>query len=326
MLRKTDQIDPRIIIMVDELRAALSLPADGTVPDDLTLIYASPVDPKARQVWRLTLDGKPYALKLDFDAGPDGRLTKEHRELAAMAAHFDAYDKIDLITPVYLSPSGRFCVSDYVDFRTAGDRLASSDSAGTKRQVFRRAGLWLTAMHDYQPVRKKAFWGNWMPIELDEIVARDEMQADPADVAAYRAILKKQIRLVNKVRDSHAWSHGDYHADNLMLGPGVTYGLDFTEARRKMAVYDIVDFLKCDVVCDTPRAELDGAGITKVHREMFLKGYKHPINPDILDVALRGRMLIDWAAVRRTQYARAQEDRTRFEQMKYRLDVAFGVA
>jgi len=157
-------------------------------------------------------------------------------------------------------------------------------------------------------------------------VARGAMQADPQDVAYMRAILHEQVRRVNKVRDTHATSHGDFHSENLMLGPGMTYGFDFTEARRKMAVYDIVDFLKCDIYRDTPEAEVDSAGITKTHREMFFKGYKHRINKEVLDVSLRGRMLIDWVNITRDGHYASRAQRIQFRRMKPRLEIAFAKA
>lgn len=159
--------------------------------------------------------------------------------------------------------------------------------------------------------------------ELDEVVARGAMQADPQAVAYMRAILHEQVRRVNKVRDTHATSHGDFHSENLMLGPCMTYGFDFTEARRKMAVYDIVDFLKCDIYRDTPEAEVDSAGITKTHREIFFKGYKHRIDKEVLDVSSRGRMLIDWANLKRDGHFTSREQRIQFRRMKPRLDIAF---
>ena len=315
-------IDPRINAMIREFADARGFVG---MPDH-RMIYCSADFPTTRQVWQVILGPDIYALKLDFEAEPDGRLSKEYHELEAMRAHFAKYDKLDLVTPVYLSPTGQFCVTEFIDFLTAGQRLQSVDNEQTRRQVFRRAGLWLHALHEYHPIKRKEYWGNWMPIEVDDIVARNEMQADPADVAVFRDKLKAQIRKVNKIRDSHAWSHGDFHGENLMLGPGATYGFDFTEARRKMAVYDIVDFLKVDIWRRSPINELDSAGITKLHREMFFKGYKHPINKDVLDVSIRGRLLIDWVSITREGYATREDRRTTFDRFKTRLDVAFGKA
>jgi hypothetical protein len=141
-----------------------------------------------------------------------------------------------------------------------------------------------------------------------------------------RAILHEQTRKVNKIRDTHATSHGNFHSENMMLGPGMTYGFDFAEARAKIAVYDVVDFLKCDIYRDTPVDQIDEAGITKTHRDMFFKGYKHKIDKDVLNVSLRGRMLLDWVSITRDSHAKIRTDRILYRKLKPRLDIAFSKA
>jgi hypothetical protein len=58
--------------------------------------------------------------------------------------------------------------------------------------VFRRAGLWLHAINEYKPQKLKEFWDNWMIKELNEIVARNQMQAPAEDVGYMRPILREQ--------------------------------------------------------------------------------------------------------------------------------------
>jgi Ser/Thr protein kinase RdoA (MazF antagonist) len=57
-----------------------------------------------------------------------------------------------------------------------------------------------------------------------------------------RDILADQIDAVQMMKDTRVWSHGDFHSENMMLGPGITYAFDLTEARMKLAIYDIVTF------------------------------------------------------------------------------------
>lgn len=315
-------IDSRVNHMIREFAAARGFRG---APEH-KLIYRALSYPNTRQVWRLELGEDVFALKLDHEAEPDGRLTKEFAELEKLQAHFAKYDKLGITTPVYLSPSGRFCVTEFLDHRTAGERLQAVENDQTRRQVFRRAGLWLHAMHEYRPIKKNGWTGDWMIRELDAILARGEMQAPRADVEAMRAMLAEQIAKHHKTRDLHATSHGDFHSENIMLGPGMTYAIDFTEARRKMAVYDIVDFLKTDIHRDTPRDGVDDSGITAAHKAMFFKGYNHPINRDCLDVSIRGRLLIDWATITRKGHEVHRVQRIEYRKLKPRLDIAFGLA
>ncbi|MCF2906539.1 aminoglycoside phosphotransferase family protein [Octadecabacter sp. CECT 8868] len=312
-------IDSRVNAMIREFAAHKGF----TGMPDHRLIYKALSYPNTRQVWRVELGPEVYALKLDYEADSDGRLAKEFAELQTLSSHFAKYEKLGIATPVYLSPTGQFCVTEFLDHLTAGERLQTVGNEQTRRQVFRRAGLWLHAMHEYEPIKKNKFWGNWMTKELDVLLEANEMQAPRADIQLMRAMLREQLKKVNDTDDLHATSHGDFHSENMMLGPGMTYGFDFTEARRKMAVYDIVDFLKCDIHRETPLEEVDSAGITKAHREMFFKGYKHKINQDVLDVAIRGRLLIDWATITRKGHTVHPVQRIEFRKLKPRLDIAF---
>lgn len=319
MTVKPALIDSRVTAMIQEFAAAQAF--SGT--PEPRLIYRSYEFPDTRQVWQVALGPDVFALKLDHEAKSDGRLAKEFGELQNLSTHFAKYEKLGIATPVYLSPYGTFCVTGFLDYKTAGARLKDAESEQSRRQVFRRAGQWLHAMHEYKPSKRKEFWGNWMIKELDQIIARGEMQAPADEVAHMRAILHTQVRAANRKKDTHATSHGDYHSENMMLAPGVTYGFDFTEARAKMAVYDVVDFLKCDIYRDTPVGEVDSAGITASHREMFFKGYKHKINKSVLDVSLRGRLLIDWVSIGRESHEKLRVDRILYRKLKPRLDIAF---
>lgn len=79
------------------------------------MVYWSPVDADTRQVWQVALGRDVYALKLDHNGANDNRLTKEFGELRALKTHFESYDKLGLITPVYLSPSGASHITEYLN-------------------------------------------------------------------------------------------------------------------------------------------------------------------------------------------------------------------
>ena len=140
-------IDSRVNAMIREFAASWDFPG---MPEH-RLINRSYEFPEARQVWQVALGPNVFALKLDHDAESDGRLAKEFAELQNLSAHFAKYDKLGIATPVYLSPTGKFCVTEFLDYKTAGERLKDVESDQTRRQVFRRAGLWLHAMHEYRP-------------------------------------------------------------------------------------------------------------------------------------------------------------------------------
>ena len=68
-----------------------------------------------------------------------------------------------------------------------------------------------------------------MPIEVDARIDDGQMRAPAQDVARMRYILADQIDAVQMMKDTRVWSHGDFHSENMMLGPGITYAFDLTK-------------------------------------------------------------------------------------------------
>ncbi|HCP80633.1 MAG TPA: hypothetical protein DIT67_03255 [Octadecabacter sp.] len=319
MLSKTDPNFQAISAMLREFADAMGF--DGE--PEVARIFTSPVFPLERQVLRVILGDDIYAMKIDFTSDVTTRLAKEFEGLKQLNAHFQTYDKLGTATPVYLSKAGTFFAMDFLDFRTAGQRLQQSQQLQTTRQVYRRAGLWLTAMHEFKERKQGKFDGKWMVHEINARIEDDQMEAPLADVERMRDILREEIVDVHHTKETRAWSHGDFHSENMMLAPGMTYAFDLTEARMKMALYDTVDFLKVDIYRQMPGEEIDRSGIIAMHREMFFKGYKHKIKPKLFDVAMRGRLLIDWASIEKAGYARNESQQLQYLRLKQRLDIAF---
>ena len=290
---------------------------------EIARIFRSPVLPEERQVIRVVLGEDVYAMKIDFTSDVTARLPREFDDLKRMIEHFSKYEKLGTVTPIYLSKAGTFFAMNYLGFPTAGQRLGESQSLQTTRQVYRRVGLWLSAMHEYTDQKKGKFNGAWMTREIDALVEADNMHAPVREVLRMRDILHKQNQEVFDIRGIRAWGHGDFHSENIMLAPGMTYAFDLTEARMKMAVYDVVDFLKVDVFRQMPGEMIDRSGIIAKHREMFFRGYKHHIKPELFDVAMRGRLLIDWASITPSGHNSSEHQKLQYARLKERLDIAF---
>jgi len=320
MFPASDPNAPELNAMIREFAAHLNF---GGVPQ-VSRIFRSPVVPDERQVLKVTFGTQTYAMKVDVTSNTTGRLQDEFAGLQKLGAHFATYEKLGTVTPLYLSPGGQFFSMDYLNHQTAGQRLQGRDQDQTARQVYRRTGLWLSAMHDFKPQKKGQFHGRWMMVELNALLEAGQMQADVHLVRKFRDLLSAQVEKTGNTKDIRAWCHGDFHSENIMMGPGMTYAFDLTEARMKMALYDAVDFLKVDVFRPFEAGDVDASGLITAHREMFFKGYKHPIKHDLFEIAMRGRLLIDWAAITRHAYANSEIDRKRFDRIKPRLEIAFG--
>ncbi|OUS37571.1 hypothetical protein A9Q94_05735 [Rhodobacterales bacterium 56_14_T64] len=159
--------------------------------------------------------------------------------------------------------------------------------------------------------------------EIEEILSNALPQAAASEYHPFLDQMLKDSALFANSEDTLVFSHGDFHGDNLILGPGVTYGLDFTEASEKLAVYDIVDFMKADIFRDGPVDEVDRSGILQHNKDMFFRKYRHPINREILDFCIRGRLLIDWIGISKEAHSKSRFQRTKFSRLADRLTLAF---
>ncbi len=291
-----------------------------------TCTYRSNAFADERQIFVLEVAGKKFALKLDTQSAATKRLEQEFSILTSLRTHFQGHDTLDVIAPVYLSKEKTFFITEFVDRKTATAAIYEQPMENRVRQVYRRAGLWLHELYAFSDIVDERFWFQWMFENLDKLTGTAGPMEPHAEIAEYGPMIDQLMRDADKldgVRDIKVFSHGDFHGRNLILGAGVTYGLDFTEVGEKLAVYDIVDFLKADVFRDADQQDVDRSGITRANKEMFLRLYRHPVNIDVLDFCMRARLLIDWLSISAERFARTNFQRTKFGHLRRRLLFAF---
>lgn len=286
-------------------------------------IYRSPQHPSERQVFLVAIEGQKFALKLDLMSDETGRLAKEYEVLSRLYPFFEPHERVAVIKPIYLSPDGRFFVTEYAGDRTATDAIYDLEQDNRAGQIYRRAGEWLHVCHSFSGVRRARFWYQWMFESLEEAVASGDCQARPEIYQPMIDQLHRDASVVDGIEDSCVFSTGDFHGHNLIISAGQACGLDFTEVCEKLAVYDIVDFLKVDIRRDGAASEVDRSGILKRNKAMFFKLYRHPINPDVLDFCLRARLLIDWLSISAERYVNSSYNRRSFDRLEQRLAIAF---
>lgn len=286
-------------------------------------IYKSADFSNERQVFLVEIEDQRFALKLDLTADKTGRLKDEYEILSNLQSHFAPHGRVAIVKPVYFSPSCKFFVTEHVGRKTATEAIRGIVEDNQAAQIYRRAGEWLNVLHSFRRPTYERFWYQWMLEDLNSIISSLDVQALADE---YEPLIQKMHEASNKfnsVRDLKVFSNGDFHGANLIIDKGCVYGLDFTEAKEKLAVYDIVDFLKVDVYRDGRPADVDRSGILQHNKHMFFKLYKHPINFDVLDFCIRGRLLIDWLSITRQRYAKSSFQRTKFKKFRERLLMAF---
>ncbi|MCG7520753.1 phosphotransferase [Ruegeria sp. Ofav3-42] len=293
----SDEEQARVTSYIDEFSSRFQ--QDAITHYDC--IYRSHAFEDSRAVLILHTASRAFALKTDTESPATGRLKNEFELLVELYDYFEGNDTSRVVRPVYLSPGGAFLVTEYLSRPTAVDLIYNSPDENQVAQVYRRAGSWLNDLHARHPPISYAFRPRWMTDSL-----RDLIRGVPYDIAEQsrkmvNVMLAEGARLKG-TEDLRVFSHGDFHGQNLIVGQGKTIGLDFTEARDKLAVYDIVDFLKSDIFRDGDGAAVDRSGILKRNKDMFFRLYRHPINHDILDYCIRGRLLKDWLRYWQTDF------------------------
>ncbi|WP_170754434.1 phosphotransferase family protein [Ruegeria lacuscaerulensis] len=285
-------------------------------------VYRSHDFADTRYLLRLRTGSGEYALKIDTTSPETGRLQKEYDLLTTLSAYFEDTQTLQVVRPVYISPSQTFFVTEYIDRPTAADLIHKSPDADQVAQIYRRAGEWLHHLHAYRPLQQYGFRPKWM---LDNIqaAAAHVPQEIQRESAAMLDVLTNEAWSLRGTLETQVFSHGDFHAQNLIVGRGHMIGLDFTEVRVKLAPYDIVDFLKSDVFRDAPPQEVDRSGILKTNKEMFFRRYAHPIHMGILDTCIRGRLILDWLALWHLNHRCSPYEEDKRHRLGNRLRIAF---
>lgn len=286
-------------------------------------IYRSHAFPNSRLVLKVQTEPATYALKIDTESPDTGRLRDEFDLLTKLNIHFEDNPTTQVIRPVYLSDTNSFFVTEFIDRPTAVDLIYNSTDDDQVAQVFRRAGSWLNDLHSRQLPVSYAFRPKWMTDSISDLL--DAVPYEISDQSRrWVNIMFAEAARLKGVEDIRVFSHGDFHGQNLIIGQGKTIGLDFTEAREKLAVYDIVDFLKADIFREGGASDVDRSGILKKNKDMFFRRYKHPLNTEILDFCIRGRLLKDWLFLHQRRHDCSEFEEHKRERLGIRLRQVFG--
>lgn len=294
----------------------------GTPVTQIRFHCRSHAFPNTRLVWKVETASRNYALKLDTLSPETGRLGKEFDLLTQLTEHFKNSKNNRVVRPVYMSPSGAFMVTEFVERPTASDIIHNGEDDAQVAQVYRRAGSWLHDLHGVQNAKDYAFRPRWMTDSIREQSAQVPSHISEISQPMVEVFLAEAASLKNRP-DLRVFSHGDFHGLNLIMGQGTAIGLDFTEARDKLAVYDIVDFLKADIFRDGAEKDIDRSGALTRNKEMFFRRYRRPIDTQILDCCLRGRLLKDWLRLWQPSFTCSEFELRKRDRLESRLKQAF---
>ncbi|SMO67271.1 phosphotransferase [Ruegeria faecimaris] len=295
-------------------------PEDG--PAGFECVYRSHDFAGSRIVLRVRGARRDYALKVDTESPGTGRLRDEFDMLGKLTAHFARYESAGVVDPVYISPGDAFFVTQFIDRPTAADLIHNSPDDDQIGRIYRRAGSWLNDLHSFQPIKTYSFRPSWMVDKLQALLGLVPDTVQPWGQKMVQHLTHEAAQLKG-ITDLLIHAHGDFHSQNLIVGQGEMIGLDLTEAREKLAVYDIVDFLKSDIFRDGTEDQIDQSGILKTNKDMFFRKYRHPIQMDVLDMCMRARLVMDWLDLWRLDRSCSEYESFRRDRLNLRLQAVY---
>ncbi|WP_170432667.1 aminoglycoside phosphotransferase family protein [Ruegeria arenilitoris] len=317
MLPITDEERARAASCVDEFSRQHA--TDEVLHFDC--VYRSHDFSDTRMVLRVKGKQQDYALKIDTLSPTSGRLQREFELLTDLSQQFLQFETSRVVHPYYLSPGHMFFVTEFIDRPTAVDVIHNSEDDQVAR-IYRRAGAWLHDLHGCQPATEYEFRPRWMTDAINALLPFVPPHVQAAGGQMAESLENSALHLKG-IPDTRVLSHGDFHGQNLIVGKGEMIGLDFTEMREKLAVYDIVDFLKSDIFRDADPSNVDCSGILKLNKDMFFRRYRHPVHMGILDFCIRGRLLKDWLASWHVDHSCSPYEEDRRRRLGDRLQIAF---
>lgn len=290
---------------------------------DVVCLQKSPVRPDERHVFQLTSSTHKFALKLDKTAHLTGKLGAEYQKLTAAHSGLATCSKFKATAPVYLSRTGNFIVTEFIDAPTALRHFKRSATLLQSAQIFAKCGAWLNAFHASGPAQKTQFWPGWILALLnDQTMVRKTMVPQSLYIPII-ASLTADAEGLKGAWETAVPSHGDLHGNNLIIDGETTYGLDFSEAKHAIASYDVARILLMDLEQDATDAEIGPTGILKAHSDAFFERYQQSLSPDIVSFCIKARMIRTWLGVTPEKYETAIGQRRRYDQIAKRVEVAF---
>jgi thiamine kinase-like enzyme len=286
-------------------------------------IFKSNAFPNERQVFKLTSNNQEFALKIDTQSEKTGRLKAEFDTLKRLHSYFQAFPKFDVVRPIYLANNGSFFVTEYINAPSAIATVSSSNDQKKIAQVFRRSGIWLNHLHQIETHEDTKFWPGWMLKEIDNPVYHQLTKASQSVYEPAIMSLKNSAHILRGKSARKVFSHGDLHGNNILIGKGTTCGLDCTESKPKLAVYDIVDIITMDVLINADPSDIGRMGIVEQNYTKFFRGYNLPINHEILNFCIRARLLISWLKISKDRYEKSKFQRNKFHEHEKRIHAAF---
>nr|WP_255596710.1 phosphotransferase [Cognatishimia sp. MH4019] len=294
-----------------------------TRPYDLVHLANSSVNPEARSVFRLRHADGDLALKLDLDGLETDRPAREYNTLVRLAPAFAKTPHVGLIDPVWVDPDGLALLTKFVTGPTALQAATDDPTAENLTVLGRKGAQFLNVLHKAEPAEEIGYWPDWVVKRLTNLASKTGSCAPQIGASACRKLIQSFRKLSDanrRVACMKMLAHGDFHGGNLIISETAATGLDMTEIRHKLGLYDTVDYLtSLDIQRPDLEEPLSDLGVHPALDEAFTETYTHPLPRDVLRCAMLGKWLILAFKITEARHAASRFQRVKLIRLRNRL-------
>lgn len=274
-------------------------------------------------MFRLHHGDGDLALKLDLDGAVTGRLVREFDTLTNLRPAFERASDTALIDAVWRDPEALGLISKFVPGPTALRAAIDDPSPENLALLGRHGALFLNVLHTSEPSEEIGYGPGWVTKRLTTLACKTGARAPRIGAAACNDLIQafreisaaQQGTICLKTR-----AHGDFHAGNLIVSNGIGTGLDVTEVRRKLGLYDVVDYLSS---VDIQRAELDteltDLGLHQALDDAFTDAYSCSLPRGVLRCAMLGKWLILLFKITEARFTASRFQRVKLKRLQARI-------
>jgi Ser/Thr protein kinase RdoA (MazF antagonist) len=320
-----DRLEREIFVRrrLSEFRSAMGIRA----PFRSRRLSVRPEEVGTRMVYRLTTGQSDFVLKMHNAPEDRNPMAREHGVTMSLADHFESRTGLNVPLPVYLSDCRTCFAMQWFEGLTARNLFRTMPEAGERCDTFRRAGAWLRALHGFKGRGTGEFRPLWVFDTIRWLRPKDGEEyprvADGDDITRFATALRERVKGLRGRKVVTAFSHGDFSANNLLIGETETCGIDFGFAGRRIAVDDIADFLMSDLMFRCDDANLGDHGLQKDSLAAFLDGYGPVEDAEVLEFLLPARIMLQWIRISGERVGTHPEIRFRFEEAQRRMEKIF---
>ena len=280
------------------------------------------MNPEARSVFRLRHTDGDLALKLDLDGAETHRPTREFDTLTRLKPAFAGTKQAALINPVWCDPENLGLITKFVSGPTALRSATEAPSGENLTLLGARGAQFLNTLHTAEPSEEIGYWPDWVLKRLTALASKTGARTPQIGADACTRLIQRFRQISNAQRGTpclKTLAHGDFHGGNLIVADAPT-GLDMTEIRRKLGLYDAVDYLTS---LDIQRPDLDTAltdmGLHPALDEAFTATYEHALPRDVLRCAMLGKWLILTFKITQARHAASRFQRVKLTRLQARI-------